>query len=610
VSTSTPRLRSRLSLPSATLLGLGLLFTGLARPVAAQQHYIKPLVVKAGGAFGRVIAVSGETAAVAGYDHLDRPAVLVFVRSDGTWAQQAILQPLLHDVTDAFSQSVDISGDTIVVGASWEDSAATGVNGDTTDDSANNSGAAYVFVRNGTSWSQQAYLKASNTAPLDYFGESVSVSGDTIVVGAALEDSSSGGVDGDQSSNGGSSAGAAYVFVRNGTSWSQQAYLKPLGPGANDEFGCAVDVHGDTIIVGAWSEDGPSSGINGDQFVNGLSGSGAAFIFVRNGTTWTQEAYLKASNSGSGDNFGRSVTISGDTAVVGATREDSGASGVDGDQTSNSVTDSGAAYVFVRNGGGWFQQAYLKASNPGPDSFADVLSLDGDSLVVGAMWEKSNATGVNGDGSDNSLSQAGAAYVYHRAGNVWNAPVYLKASNTKLGDNFGQGVGVIGSTVLVGSPGEDSESTGVNGDPFNNGESGSGAVFVYDLEFETSPWTDLGFALAGVHGQPLLAGDGPLTAGSAGSLTLSNAAGPGALAVLFVALASTPAPFKGGTLVPVPPLLQISLATAGNPGSIVVPWASWPSGLSGVELYFQFGIADVAAPAGLALSNAVRADLP
>ncbi len=125
-----------------------------------------------------------------------------------------------------------------------------------------------------------------------------------------------------------------------------------------------------------------------------------------------------------------------------------------------------------------------------------------------------------------------------------------------------------------------------------------------------SPWTNLGFALPGVNGNPSLVGTGPLTTGSAGTLTLSNAAGPGATAILFVSLSSTPAPFKGGTLVPVPILLQLTLFTAGNPGSIPLGWASWPSGLSGQSLYFQYAIADAGAVNGVALSNALRANVP
>src|SRR5690606_29875211 len=146
-----------------------------------------------------------------------------------------------------------------------------------------------------------------------------------------------------------SSSGAAYAFVRNGTEWTQQAYLKASNTGANDYFGYSVSISGDTIVVGAIYEDSNATGVNGNQNNNGASGSGAAYVFVRDGTTWTQQAYLKASNTGADDYFGYSVSISGDTIVVGAVQEASNATGVNGDQNNNGASGSGAAYVFVRD---------------------------------------------------------------------------------------------------------------------------------------------------------------------------------------------------------------------------------------------------------------------
>jgi hypothetical protein len=262
--------------------------------------------------------------------------------------------------------AIAIWEDTIVVGASGEDSIARGVNGDQSDNSATNAGAVYVFVRQGTNWSQQAYLKASNTEPLrgsedpiygDAFGISVALEGDTLVVGAYLEDSNATGVNGNQNDNSSSHSGAAYVFVRDGTNWSQQAYLKPSNTYFSYRFGYAVAISGDTIIVGA-----PRADINW----------GAAYVFVRDGTNWSQQAHLAASNLGDRDLFGAALGISGDTIIVGAPWEDSNATGVDGNQTNNSALDSGAAYMFVRSGTNWSQQAYLKASNTRgvPDIFA------------------------------------------------------------------------------------------------------------------------------------------------------------------------------------------------------------------------------------------------
>ncbi|QOJ04896.1 MAG: FG-GAP repeat protein [Planctomycetia bacterium] len=193
-----------------------------------------------------------------------------------------------------------------------------------------------------------------------------------------------------------------------------------------------------------------------------------------------QQAYLKASNTGANDQFGQSVAVSGDTVVVGAYREDSSATGVNGNQADNSAADSGAAYVFVRSGGVWSQQAYLKASNTGADDrFGNSVSVSGGTVVVGAYQEDSSATGVNGNGADNSASNSGAAYVFVRSSGVWSQQAYLKASNTGATDQFGYSVAVSGDNVVVGAPGEDSSATGVNGNGANNSAADSGAAYVF-----------------------------------------------------------------------------------------------------------------------------------
>ncbi|MFN0205467.1 MAG: FG-GAP repeat protein, partial [Planctomycetota bacterium] len=228
----------------------------------------------------------------------------------------------------------------------WEDSSATGVNGNQSDNTALDAGAAYIFVRSGTTWNQQAYLKASNTETDDNFGSRVSVSGGTVVVGAYKEDSSATGVNGDQSDNSAVWSGAAYVFERSGATWSQQAYLKASNTGGDDRFGWSVAISGSTVVVGAIYEDSNATGVNGNGADNSVTNSGAAYVFVRSDTTWSQQAYLKASNTGPGDLFGYTVAISGDRVIVGAVFEDSFATGVNGNQVNNIITDSGAAYVF------------------------------------------------------------------------------------------------------------------------------------------------------------------------------------------------------------------------------------------------------------------------
>jgi hypothetical protein len=202
-----------------------------------------------------------------------------------------------------------------------------------------------VFVRSGVTWSQQAALLGSNFILFANFGSSVAISGDTVVVGALNDGANAGGVaDGQHNSS-----GAAYVFVRSGVIWSQQAYLKASNVGNNstlsagDQFGCSVGISGDTLIVGAHFEDSNATGINGDGNDDSAAHSGAAYVFARSGVTWTQQAYLKESNTDAGDQFGTSVAISGDTIIVGANGEASNATGINGNQSDNSAQAAGAA---------------------------------------------------------------------------------------------------------------------------------------------------------------------------------------------------------------------------------------------------------------------------
>jgi trimeric autotransporter adhesin len=314
-----------------------------------------------------------------------------------------------------FGRSVAMAGTTVVIGASGEASAATGVNGDQDSRTAPGAGAAYVFTRADAGWSQQAYLKASNTESTDGFGWTVAVDGDTAVVSAFRESSNATGVNGDQTNNQARYAGAAYVFARTGTTWSQQAYLKASNTQAYDYFGESVALAGDTLVIGAAREDSAATGVNGDQSNNAAFSAGAAYVFTRTDAGWSQQAYLKASNTDAEDAFGSSVAVTGDTIVVGAPGEASAATGINGDQTNNVLFYAGAAYVFERTDTTWIQQAYLKASNTEHDLFGSSLAVLGTTLIVGAPFEDSTATGVNGDQTNNSASESGAAYVFDLA---------------------------------------------------------------------------------------------------------------------------------------------------------------------------------------------------
>jgi hypothetical protein len=394
--------------------------------------------------------------------------------------------------------AMSTDGNYLVIGSNYERSNATGINGDQSNISAFQAGAVYVFIRSGTTWSQQAYIKASNTDAQDQFGYSVAINSDgsRIVVGALGEDSNATGVNGDETNNLASFAGAAYVFVRSGTTWSQEAYIKASNTGNSDGFGESVSISADgsRIAVGASGEDSNATGVNGNEADNSTSGSGAAYVFVRSGSTWTQEAYVKASNTESQDSFGRTIALSGDASrlVVGASQEDSNATGINGNQADNSASRAGAAYVYVRSGTTWSQEAYVKASNTDiQDFFAQVVKLDadGNTMAIGSTGEDSSATGINGNAADNSVANSGAVYVFSRTGSTWTQQAYIKASNTDFNDSFGSSVSLTsnGDGLLIGAPAEDGYDSGIGGDQSSNDVVSSGAAYL--LERSGSTWS-------------------------------------------------------------------------------------------------------------------------
>jgi hypothetical protein len=420
-------------------------------------------------------------------------AVYVFVRMGTTWAQEAYVKAANTGANDNFGQSVALSADgsRLAVGAIGEDSNATGINGSAINNAATNSGAVYVFARTGSSWAQEAYVKASNTGANDAFGLSVALSADgsRLAVGANGEDSNATGIGGDQTNDGATGAGAVYVYARTGTTWAQEAYVKASTAGAFDNFGYSVTLSadGDRLAVGANGEDSSARGIGGDQASNAARESGAVYVFTRTGTSWMQEAYVKAANTGARDEFGISVSFSADGAAlaVGAWHEDSSATGVGGDATSDGAPDAGAVYVFVRAGATWSQDAYLKSSNTGTaDQFgwSLALSADGQRLAIGAIGEGSSAIGVGGDQANNDASTSGAVYVFVRSASSWAQEAYVKASNTGMADFFGHSVSLSsdGRRLAVGAPYEASNATGIDGDQANDRAGNAGAAYVFD----------------------------------------------------------------------------------------------------------------------------------
>ncbi len=394
--------------------------------------------------FGQSVSIGGDTAVVGSYgDDDDTGSVFVFERNAGgqdSWGEVKKLTASDMATDDEFGSSVAASGDTVVVGAPNDD------------DNGTNSGSAYVSRRDAggvDNWGQVAKLISTDGAEFDFFGESVAISVDTAVVGAPKDDGS------------GTYSGSAYVFQRDAggvDNWGQVAKLTAPDGGEFDELGLSVAIYGDTVVVGAHRNDD-----------NG-SNSGTVYVYQRNAggpDNWGLVKKLTALDAGSGDDFGYSVAISADTAVVGAPD-------ADGDES-----NSGSAYVFRRDAGGpsnWGQVAELNAlGGQQGDSFGYAVAIFGYTAVVGAVL------------NDDMGSSSGSAYVFRREPGVpdsWAQVAQLTASDEEAEDRFGSSVAIHVDTALVGARGESSftgaayvyfplETGGAPGTPFCFGD-GSG----------------------------------------------------------------------------------------------------------------------------------------
>jgi hypothetical protein len=330
------------------------------------------------------------------YNHLIKQAVESGLSSRDNWIEQDKLLASDGAADDHFGDPVSISGDSVIIGSAYDDD-----NGDT-------SGSAYIFIRNGTVWTEQAKLLASDGAADDQFGRSVSISGDIAIVGAQNNDDN------------GFGSGSAYIFTRTGTVWTEHVKLLASDGEGGAFFGSSVVIDGETAIIGA----------RGDN-ENGFS-SGSAYIFIRNGTVWTEQAKLLASDGAADDQFGDSVSISGDTAIIGARADDD-----NGDA-------SGSAYIFIRNGTVWTEQAKLLASDGAADDyFGWSISISGDTAIVGA------------EHNDDYGNSTGSAYIFKREVSSWTEETKLLASDGAAGENFGSSVFIDGDYAIIGTRSDD-----------------------------------------------------------------------------------------------------------------------------------------------------------
>ncbi|MFH1109620.1 MAG: FG-GAP repeat protein [Planctomycetota bacterium] len=427
-------------------------------------------------AFGRSVSVSGEVAVVgaagACATGLDCGSAYVYRFDGSTWVEEAKLTASDAAAGDDFGHSVSVSGDVAVVGAAWDDCGAEF-----------SCGSAYVYRYDGSNWIQEAKLTASDAAPDDVFGSSVSVSGDVAVVGAIWDDCAVG-----------SFCGSAYIYRFNGSAWVQQAKLTASDGAQHAYFGVSVSVSGDVAVVGAFGDD-CTAGVD----------CGAAYVYRFNGNDWVEEGKLTASDRAAGDLFGNGVSVSEEVAVVGAYNDDS-AAGI----------DCGSAYVYRFNGGSWVEETKLTASDAAAqDFFGGSVSVSGDVAVAGAF----NHYACGG-------FFCGSAYVYRfnpSAPGRWVEEQRLTASDGAYLDAFGGAVSVSGNTVVVGAYADDCAAG-----------SYCGSAYAYATLAVTSPpcpWpdpsgTNKNRSLAFSFSPPVTAGPGSPTALRVRMMDLQNP-GPG-----------------------------------------------------------------------------------
>ena len=430
----------------------------------SQESFIKAANADPHDYFGFSLSISGDSLAVGAYaenanqsiisngstassdDFLsDSGAVYVYRRSGVNWAQEAYVKAANAGVGDNLGYSVALSGDTLAASAFLEDSNQTTITNGTSaslDNSATNSGAVYVYHRSGVNWAQEAYVKAANAGAADWFGHSVALSGDTLAVGAPLEDSNQTTITngaGASANNSVNYPGAVYVYRRSGVNWAQEAYVKAANAGAADQFGQSVALSGDTLAVGAQGEDSNQTTITNGTTAsadNSAVSAGAVYVYRRSRVNWTQEAFVKSANAGADDQFGYSVALSGDTLAVGALGESSSQTSItNGTSASadNAASSAGAVYVYRRSGVNWAQEAYVKAANAGAaDQFGRSVALSGDTLAVGAPYEDSYQTTItNGSlaSDENSQTNAGAVYVYRNTSKFFDPDVRVIATS-------------------------------------------------------------------------------------------------------------------------------------------------------------------------------------
>jgi hypothetical protein len=382
--------------------------------LATEDQRLEPAVPHAYDNFGIATDIDGNTAAIGAYrddtQAADAGAVYIFNRVGGVWTFQQLVTASDGLAGDNLGLTVSLAGTTLVASATGRDQGGT------------DGGAFYVFDLVGGTWTQSQRLGPNDPGAYRYFGRAVvSAAGDTIVVGNS------------QDTANGTLSGSTYVFERSGGLFSQTQKLLDV-PGNPGRFGSSAAIDGTTLVVGAANDAtaGP--------------GAGAAFVYVKSGASWVQTQKLVPSDAAG--NFGKAVSISGNTIVVGADYHDTPG------------TDAGAAYVFTAVGGVWTQTQKLQASDTAAgDYLGSTVAVEGDLMVLGAALAKTNGSSV------------GAVYVFFRVSGTWLEALKLGASDPQGGSLFGEALSISNGTVFTGA--RDHKTAGV---------SSAGAAYAFDIQ--------------------------------------------------------------------------------------------------------------------------------
>jgi FG-GAP repeat protein/hemolysin type calcium-binding protein len=403
-----PRRRGTLAM-AALALGLALVVPASAALIVTESKLIPPGGGEAGALFGHASALDGDTAVVGA--PMDDTTAGVDAGSAFVYVRSNGTWSLQQELTAGDGAAGDLFGSSVSVDG---DTLIVGARADT-HTTETNAGSAYVFVRFGTTWTLQQKLTASDGKKGDGFGFSVATDGDLALVGSWADDSV-----------GGRDAGSAYVFRRAGTIWTEEQKLRASDGEPRDVFGAAVSLSGQTALIGAFGDDGL-----------GGADEGSAYVFIHDGTKWIKQQKLTPSGAEPGALAGYSVDLIGDVAVLGSPLDDAGVG-----------ADAGVVNVFLRNGTVWTEQQPLVAGDAAAgDEFGISVGIDGGTIVVGAALDDTTA------GSD-----AGSAYIFMPDGPTWTQTAHLRASDGAAGDNLGFSAAFSVDTALAGARGDDSSA--------------------------------------------------------------------------------------------------------------------------------------------------------